>query len=153
MRSILKEINSTFLVLIPKKPGEDSMDLFRPISLCNSLYKIISKFLTSRLLKILPIIISKWQTDFFPGRQILDSIMMVHEVIHSLEASKREGMFLKLDLSKAYDWVDWDFLEKSFMPLGLIIKYPRLSLSLLILLLWPFWSMVLLLTFSNLQEG
>ena len=58
-RSILKEINSTFLVLIPKSLGVDSLEKFRPISLCNSLYKIFSKVLTSRLLKILPLIISQ----------------------------------------------------------------------------------------------
>jgi len=52
--SILKEINSTFLVLIPKVPGADTVDKFRPISLCNS-YKIISKVLTLRLLKLLPL--------------------------------------------------------------------------------------------------
>ena len=46
------------------------------------------------------------KSSFVLGRQILDSIMMVHEVIHSLEAGKREGFFLKLDLSKAYDRVD-----------------------------------------------
>ena len=57
-RSILKEINSTFLVLIPKSPRADSLDKFRPISLCNSFYKIISKVLTSRMLKIIPLIIS-----------------------------------------------------------------------------------------------
>ena len=94
------------------------MDLFRPISLCNSLYKIISKVLTSRLLKILPIIISKQHTSFVPGRHILDSIMMMHEVMHSLEAGKREGMFLKLDHSKAYDRVDWDFLDKVLYTFG-----------------------------------
>ena len=94
------------------------MDQFRPISLCNLLDKIISKVLTSRYLKIFPLIISKQQTSFVLGRQILDSIMMVHEVIHSLEASKREGMFLKLDLSKAYDRVDWDFLENVLYAFG-----------------------------------
>lgn len=57
-RSILKEINSIFLVLIPKVPRDDSLDKFRPIILCNSFYKIISKVLTSRILKILPLIIS-----------------------------------------------------------------------------------------------
>ena len=48
---------------------------------------------------------------FVLGRQILDSIMMVHVVIHSMEAEKREDMLLKLDLSKAYDQVDWSFLD------------------------------------------
>ena len=105
-RSILKEINSTFLVLIPKILGADSLDKFRLISLCNSFYKIISKMLTSRMLKIIPLIISQQHTRFVPGRQILDSIMMVSEVIHSMEARKREGMLLKLDLSKAYDRVN-----------------------------------------------
>ena len=55
---------------------------------------------------------------FVPGRQILDSIMMVHEVIHSLEAGKREGMLLKLDLSKDYDRVDWAFLDKVLHAFG-----------------------------------
>ena len=44
--------------------------------------------------------------------------MMVHEVIHSMEARKREGMLLKLDLSKAYDWVDWSFLDVVLQAFG-----------------------------------
>ena len=126
MRSILKEINSSFLILIPKKPGADSLDLFRPISLCNSLYKILSKVLTFGLLNILPLIISKQQTGFVPGRQILDSIMMVHEVIHSLEVGKREGMLLKLDLSKAYDRVDWYLLDKVLNAFGFDSKVRKI---------------------------
>ena len=105
-KSILKEINSTFLVLIPKVLGANSSKKFRPISLCNSFYKIILKVLTSRFLKLLPLIISQQQTSFVSGRQILDSIMMVHEVIHSMEVGKWEGMLLKIDLSKAYDRVN-----------------------------------------------
>ena len=105
-RSILKEINSTFLVLIPKIPGANSLDKFRPISLCNSFYKIILKVFTYRFLNLLPLIILQQQTGIVPRRHILDLIMMVHEVIHSMEASKHEGMLLKLDLSKAYDRVD-----------------------------------------------
>ena len=117
-RSLLKELNATFLVLIPKTPGVDSLNLFRPISLCNSFYNIISKVLTSCILKVLPLIISPQQSRFVPGRQILDSITMVHEVIHSLEARKREGFLLKLDLSKAYDRVDWGFLKVVLQAFG-----------------------------------
>lgn len=67
-RSILKEINSTFLVLIPKVLGDDTLDKFRPISLCNSFYKIISKVFTSRLLKLLPLTIVQQQSGFVLSR-------------------------------------------------------------------------------------
>ncbi len=105
-RNLLKEPNGTFLVLIPKILGADSLDKFKPISLCNLFYKIISKVLTSKLLSILPLIISPQKTGFVLGKKILDSIVSVHEVIHSLEASNKEGFLLKLDLSKAYDRVN-----------------------------------------------
>ena len=125
-RSILKEINSTFLVLIPKVPGVDTLDKFKPMSLCNSFYKIISKVLTLRLIKLLPLIISLQQSSFVLGRQILDSVMMVHEVIHSMEARKREGMLLKLDMSKAYDRGDWSFLEMVLKAFGFDVKSCKL---------------------------
>lgn len=105
-QNLLKEINSTFLVHIPKTYGVDSLDQFKPISLYNSFYKIISKVLMTRILRVLPLIISPQQMGFVPGRQILDSIMLVHEVIHSLEVGEWEGFLIKLDLSKAYTRVD-----------------------------------------------
>ncbi|XP_057829426.2 uncharacterized protein LOC131040501 [Cryptomeria japonica] len=67
-RSLLKELNSTFIVLIPNKQGVDSLDAFSPISLCKSFYKIISKVLTSRLLGVLPLLISRQQNGFVLGR-------------------------------------------------------------------------------------
>ena len=117
-RRILKELNGTFLDLITKKPGADSLDLFRPISLCNSFYKIISKVLTLRIMTLLPHIISRQQNGFVPGRQIVDSIITVHENIHSLSVSKNVGFLLKLDLSKAYDRVDWNFLLRVLEDFG-----------------------------------
>ena len=109
-RNILRELNGTFIALIPKKLGAHRLDQFRPISLCNSFYKIISKVLTLIILSLLPIIISRQQNGFVPRRRILDSIIIVHENIHSLSVSKKEGFLLNLDLSKAYDKVDWNFL-------------------------------------------
>ena len=78
--------------------------------------------------------------------------MMVHEVIHSLEVGKREGQLLKLDLSKAYDQVDWTFLGSILQLLALIKRYASLSLNLFLLHRLPLWSMGLPLTSSNLQE-
>ena len=139
----MKELNATVLVLIPKSLGADSLNLFRPINLCKSFYKIIPKVLTSRILKVLPLVISSQQTGFVLGRKILDSIMMVHKVIHSLEARNREGFLLKMDPSKAYDRVDWGFLKLFFGPLVLMTRYAKLSFNWFLLLPLLLWSMVL----------
>lgn len=119
-RKLLKEINGTFIALIPKIQGADSLDKFRPISLCNSFYKIISKVLTSRLLSILPALIKHQQNGFILGRQILDSIITVHENINSLVKVKKQGLIFKLDLSKAYDRVDWSLLQKVLTSFGFV---------------------------------
>ena len=102
--NILKELNGTFLSLISKKSRADSLDLFRPISLCNYFYKIISKVLTLRIMTLLPHIISKQQNRFIPGRQIVDSIITVHENIHSLSVSKKVGCLIFLKPMK--EWID-----------------------------------------------
>lgn len=117
-KRILKEVNGTFISLIPKKAGADTMDNFRSISLCNSSYKIISKVITSRLLTLLPKLISHQQNGFVLGKHILDSIITVHDNIHSLMMDKKEGFIMKIDLSKAYDIVDWSLLERSFLAFG-----------------------------------
>ncbi len=67
-KQMLKEVNSTFLCLIPKKIGADSPDQFRPINLCNSFYKIISKVLTSKLIQMIPLIMADKQNGFILGR-------------------------------------------------------------------------------------
>lgn len=74
--------------------------------------------LAVRLQKVLPLIISPQQNGFMAGRQILDSILTIHENIHSLTINKCVGLVLKLDLIKAYDRVDWGFLSKIFKSFG-----------------------------------
>ena len=83
----LKEIYSTFLFLVPKNMGADSLYQFRLISLFNSFYKSISRVLTSRLLLVLRSLISNQQNSFVLGRQILNSVITVHENMHSLSCS------------------------------------------------------------------
>ena len=89
----------TFLTLISKEQGEDTPDKFHPISLCNVILKIITKVLENRLKPLLPNLISPKQTDFMEGRQILDGIIMAHEMIHSLKQTKTPSMLLKVELA------------------------------------------------------
>jgi len=75
-KRILPTINATFLTLIPKYDHADSPDKFRPIALCNVIYKILSKLMATRLKPILPSIISHEQSGYVEGRQITDSIIL-----------------------------------------------------------------------------
>ena len=65
------------------------------------------------------------------GRQILDGIILSHEVFHSLKASKIPGMILKLDLSKAFDKLNWAFIEKMLLAIGFCQDWVRWILSLI----------------------
>eukprot|EP00253_Pinus_taeda_P021469 PITA_21469 len=102
--------NSTYLDLIPKENRPSSFSRFRPISLCNSAYKIISKILATRLKPLLPSVISENQGGFLPNRHISDSILLVQEAIHSSLTRREKGFILKLDLANAFDRVRHSYL-------------------------------------------
>ncbi|WRX24225.1 Reverse transcriptase domain - like 10 [Theobroma cacao] len=104
-------VTSTTLVLLPKKPNVCHWSEYRPISLCTVLNKIVTKLLANRLSKILPSIISKNQSGFVNGRLISDNILLAQELIGKIDAKSRGGnVLLKLDMAKAYDRLNWDFL-------------------------------------------
>ena len=82
---------------------------FRPIDLCNILYKIISKVLANRLKKILPLIIFESQIAFQEDKAISDNILVAFETLHHMQTKKSEKhgyRAMKLDMSKAYDRVE-----------------------------------------------
>ena len=112
--SLLKSFNHTFITLIPKKSFPDNVNQFRPTSLCNVIYKVISKILVNRLKPLMDQLVTPYQNAFIKGRNISDNILMAHEIFGIL--SKKKGRkygygVLKIDMSKAYDRIDWKFLK------------------------------------------
>ena len=108
-RILNTDLNFTYIAFIPKKQNASVVSDFRPISLCNVLYMIISKVLANRLKEILPKIISATQSAFILGRFITDNILAAYETLHTIHSrmyGKKEYMTVKLNMSKAYDRVD-----------------------------------------------
>lgn len=119
-------LNKIHIVLVPKIPNPARLEQFHPISLYNFAYKIISKILANRLKVRLPYLISKEQSTFINGRQIQHNILIIHEVFHQLRISDRKARFqvvLKLEMQKAYDRVEWNFLEECFLKMGFCMRW------------------------------
>eukprot|EP00253_Pinus_taeda_P012127 PITA_12127 len=118
LRWMYPGLNATFIALIPKSEDSNKPDKYRSIALCNIIYKIVSKVVALRLKPVLPHIISPEQSSYVEGRQITDGIILTHEIIHSLKQSRKPGMLLKIDLSKAFDSISWDYMQKVLHAFG-----------------------------------
>ncbi|CAN6691397.1 unnamed protein product [Malus baccata var. baccata] len=106
-------LNATYIVLIPKVPHSETVSQFRPISLCNYSYKVLSKVMANRLKVILPMLISPSQNAFVAGRT----------------AKQKFEMGVKLDMQKAYDRVEWDFLDAVMERMGFCGMWRRLVMG------------------------
>ncbi|KAK0607494.1 hypothetical protein LWI29_015785 [Acer saccharum] len=107
---LLKKLNATIVALVPKVPNPSKMTDFRPISYCNTLYKIIAKIIANRIKPCLPDIISPSQSAFVAGRRIGDNILLVQEIMRNYHKdASLPKVALKVDLMKAFDMVDWGF--------------------------------------------
>jgi hypothetical protein len=108
------------IVLILKVAKPKHLKNFQPITLCNVLYKIASKVLENRLKVILPDIISEHRSAFVPGRLIIDNALVAFECLHTIcnQTSKRPFFALKIDMMKAYDWVEWNYVYGFLCKLG-----------------------------------
>lgn len=108
-----KGINSTILALIPKKKGAKEMKDFRPISCCNVIYKVISKIIANRLKGVLPKFISGNQSAFVKDRLLIENVLLATELVKDYhKESVTSRCAIKIDLSKAFDSVQWSFLHK-----------------------------------------
>ncbi|PRQ36601.1 putative RNA-directed DNA polymerase [Rosa chinensis] len=113
-----KVTNETYICLIPKKANSLKVGDYRPISLITSLYKIIAKVLAWRLREVLSDTISGAQGAFIKGRQILDAVLVANEVVDETRKKKKEGLVFKIDFEKAYDHVEWNFLDYAMESKG-----------------------------------
>jgi hypothetical protein len=113
------------LTLIPKEVDATELKKFRLIGLINCSFKIFSKALNNRLVRICDRLIAPNQTAFIKGRYILESVVAAHEIIHEIAKKGESGIILKLDYEKAYDRVDWVFLEEALSTRGFSEKWLR----------------------------
>lgn len=119
-----KGLNATILALIPKKTDAREMKDYRPISCCNVLYKVISKILANRLKLVLPGFIAPNQSAFIKDRLLMENLLLATELVkdyHKEDISPRCAM--KVDISKAFDSVQWSFLLHIFSALNFPSKF------------------------------
>lgn len=123
--AFLMGVNHANIVLIPKKEEPLTMKGLHLIVLCQFVYKIVVKVLANRLKVVLPCIILETQSSLLPGRLITDNIIIVNEIAHWLKGKRRivEGFAaLKIDIAKAYDRLEWRYLEAVMASLGFCLE-------------------------------
>lgn len=117
--ALLKQLNNAIVALIPKGKHAPKVGDFRPISCCNVVYKVVTKILAERLSPLLDGLLDKAQGAFVPGRSMADSVFLVQELIRRYSRKRvSPRAIIKIDLRKAFDTVDWDFLEEMLTALG-----------------------------------
>ena len=114
-----ESLTEGFIFLIPKE-GWDREDIrhWRPITILNSAYKILAKALSLRLQPMLDSLIHATQTGFVKERSILDNIFTFWEAVSLARLAESPLAVLLLDFEKAYDRVDWGFLEETMLCMG-----------------------------------
>ncbi|KAK4383791.1 Retrovirus-related Pol polyprotein from type-2 retrotransposable element R2DM [Sesamum angolense] len=116
---LLKQVNATLLTLIPKVRTPHLVADFRPISCCNVIYKVISKILVCRFREILDLLVRPSQNAFVPGGSISDNVLLAQELFCGYNQCRLPlRCASKVDLRKAYDTVDWDFLSATLRLFG-----------------------------------
>ena len=125
----ITELNNTNISIIPKTNNPTRITEFRPISLCNVVYKLISTVLANHLKGILPHVITENQSTFTLERVITDTVLVAFEIMHYLN-HKTEGkesfMSIKLDMSKAFNRMEWGFVKGVKGKLGFDRKWVNL---------------------------
>ncbi|GJU52278.1 cysteine-rich receptor-like protein kinase [Tanacetum coccineum] len=120
-----KAFSKSFIALIPKKSCPQGLNDFKPISLISSMYNVLAKVLAERIKSVMKSVVSQAQFAIMKNRQITDCILIANEVIHSLKKSKKGGLILKVDFEKAYDIIEWTFLDRVFKEMNFGSKWRK----------------------------
>jgi hypothetical protein len=116
---ILPGFNSNIIALLPKTSNATSIDQYRPIAMANFKFKVISKIVADRLANVMPSIISEEQMGFIHDRHIKDCLCIASEAANLLHNKSFGGnLALKIDISKAFDTLEWSFLLKVLKCFG-----------------------------------
>ena len=117
-KRVVTSFNVTFLTLIPKEDNVADLKYFCPISIRNVIYKIITKVMALHLNPMLPLLISLEKSEYVKGKQIMDSIILSHEVIQSINTTGTLGMIIKLEFSKYFDKLSWKYMQSMMHAFG-----------------------------------
>ena len=119
-RKISTQLNKTLIVLIPKQLGLETIGHFRLISLCNTIYKVMSKILVLRMKHPMPKLVPLSQIAFIAGRKGSNNFIVAQELLYTLEKKKGKTgyMIIKIDLEKTYDRMEWSFVRNVLCSLG-----------------------------------
>jgi len=129
-RKLLKQINHSIIALIPKSANVTSTADFRPISYCNMVYKVISKILSARLVIALAYIISPLQNAFLGDRVMANNIHIIQELLWLYERKHvSPRCLMKVDLKKAFDSVQWPFLQQLLLSFGFPNRFMHLIMQ------------------------
>lgn len=104
------KLNKAHIILIPKKSDAEEIGDFRPISLIHSVPKLFAKVLANRLRLQMHEIVAMNRSAFIKGRHLHDNFLLVRQVARKIHARRTPGVFLKLDISRAFDSLSWPFL-------------------------------------------
>ena len=107
---------------MPKVNEAERIQQYRPICLLNVSFKIFTKTATIRLNSVVDHVVRPTQMDFMQGHHILDGVVVLHEIVHELHREKLNAVILKIDLKKAYEKVNWSFLQQTLKMKGFLMS-------------------------------
>lgn len=111
-------LNKAAITLVPKKNGANRIRDYRPISVINTVIRLITKVLSNRLQPQLQLLVSNTQTAFVKGRSLIESFLVARELLCASYQNKTPSILYKVDFEKAFDMVDWCFLANLLIERG-----------------------------------